>query len=156
DGTILGTEGASVQRSSHFQVANCAALPYGPNLSLRLTGGVQRRGHPSIHALLRTKPGEANSGRVSVTMPQGEILDNAHIGSVCTRVAFSNDSCPATSVLGSAEAVTPLLDQPLTGRVYLRSNPAHNLPDIAVALKGQIDIELAGRVESIGNRLRTT
>ena len=111
-------------------------------------------GHPRRphHGL----PGEANSDKVAVTMPKGELLDQGHIGHVCTRGQFAEDDCPASSVLGSAEATSPLLDQPLKGTVYLRANPAHRLPDIAVALKGQFDIELDGRVDSLPQRLRTT
>ena len=48
-------------------------------------------------------------------------------------------------MIGHASAVTPLLDQPLEGPVYLRSS-SHKLPDLVVDLQGQIDIELDGRV----------
>ena len=46
--SLGGSEGASSGLQLPFQVANCADLPYKPNLSLRLTGGVHRRGHPAI------------------------------------------------------------------------------------------------------------
>ena len=151
---ISGAEGAVVSRATHFQVANCATLPYEPKLSLRLTGGTRRRGHPAIHAVFRARPGEANSHRVSVTLPRGELLDNAHIGGVCTRGAFASDSCPASSKIGTAHVTTPLLDQPLSGSAYLRSS-SHELPDIAIDLEGQVDFELAGRVDSVQGRLRT-
>jgi hypothetical protein len=154
--TILGDQGAQADLSRHFQVADCSSLAYGPKLKLSLTGGVRRRGHPAIHAVLTTAPGEANSSKVAVTMPKGELLDQGHIGHVCTRVQFAAEACPSSSVLGSAEAISPLLDQPLKGTVYLRANPAHSLPDLAVALKGQFDIELDGRVDSLPQRLRTT
>jgi hypothetical protein len=156
DATIVGDQGAQADLSRHFQVADCSNLAYGPKLRLSLSGGVRRRGHPAIHAVLTTGPGEANSQKVAVTMPKGELLDQGHIGHVCTRVQFAEDACPSSSELGSAEATSPLLDQPLKGTVYLRANPAHRLPDIAVALKGQIDIELDGRVDSLPQRLRTT
>ena len=50
-------------------------------------------------------------------------------------------------MIGIAEAVTPLLDKPLEGPVYLRSS-SHKLPDVVAALNGQIDIDLDGRVDS--------
>jgi hypothetical protein len=155
--TVAGTEGATATVPSHFQVGNCSDLPFGPKLSLRLTGGVNRRGHPAIHATLTAKPGESNIKRVSVALPKGELLDNAHIGNPCTRVQFAADACPASSLLGRAEAVTPLLDQPLKGNVYLRSNPAHKLPDIVADLRGQFRIELAGKIDTVNKgALRTT
>jgi hypothetical protein len=153
--TVSGTEGASAQLSSSFQVANCATLPYAPTLALRLSGGLNRRGHPAIRAIFKAKPGEANSKKISVTLPKGELLDNAHIRNICTRVDFAREACPDSSVLGTVEATTPLLDQPLKGNVYLRSS-SHKLPDLAVDLEGQIDIELVGRIDSVKGRLRTT
>jgi hypothetical protein len=154
---VAGTEGATAAESSHFQVGNCADLPFEPKLSLRLTGGVNRRGHPALHASVSAKPGEANISRVSTVLPKGELLDNSHIGTSCTRPQFDTGSCPAGSLIGTAEADTPLLDGPLSGNVYLRSNPAHKLPDIVADLHGQIDIELVGKVDTVhGGTLRTT
>ena len=66
------------------------------------------------------------------------------------------NQCPDGSLLGTAEAVTPILDQPLRGNVYLRSSN-HNLPDLVADLEGQIDIELAGKIDTVkGGSLRTT
>jgi hypothetical protein len=120
-----------------------------------LTGSVKRRGHPAIHAVLTTKPGEANSRRVSVTLPRGGLLDNGHIDTICTRVQFASNSCPAGSLIGEAEAQTSLLDAPLRGSVYLRAS-SNKLPDMVVDLEGQIDIQLVGRIDSARGRLRTT
>jgi hypothetical protein len=152
---IGGDQGAQVSRASSFQVSNCATLSYDPGLGLDLSGGVNRRGHPAIHGSFAAKPGEANSQTVSVTLPKGEQLDNGHIQSPCTRVQYAADACPAGSVLGSAEATTPLLDHPLKGLVYLRAS-SHKLPDLAIDLKGQVDFELTARVDSVNGRLRTT
>ncbi len=95
--------------------------------------------------------------RVSVTLPHSEFLDNAHIKSPCTRVQFSANQCPPGSLLGFAKAETPLLEKPLEGPVYLRANGGERkLPDIVAQLKGQIDINLVGFVESVHGQLRTT
>ena len=75
------------------------------------------------------------------------VLDQSRVGNVCTRVQFAADACPPNSIYGTATARTPLLDQPLTGNVYLRSS-RHNLPDLVADLEGQIDIELSGRIDS--------
>ena len=155
DATAFGDEGGAVARSSRFQVANCADLGYGPKLRLNLTAGVRRRGHPAVHAVLKTKAGEANSRRVKVTLPKGELLDNAHIGTVCTRVQFAAESCPDASRIGVAQADSPLLDKPLSGNVYLRSS-SHSLPDLAIDLRGQFHIEVSARIQTIKSRLQTT
>ena len=155
--TTFGSEGAQAIQRAPFQVANCSALPYGPKLSLQLSGGLNRLGHPAIKATFTAKAGEANTKSVQVALPANEILDNAHIGAPCTRPDFATNHCPASSLLGSAQVTTPLLDQPLKGNVYLRANPAHTLPDLVMDLEGQFDIELAGRIDSAPNGgLRTT
>jgi hypothetical protein len=153
--SLFGVEGGEVERASHFQMANCATLPFEPHLTLRLGGGVRRRGHPAIHATLKMRPGEANLHRVSVTLPPHELLDNSHIRTVCTRVKFNKDSCPTGSLIGSAKVTSPLLDAPLRGSAYLRSS-SHGLPDLALDLHGQIDIEAAARVDAVHGGLRTT
>jgi hypothetical protein len=152
---VGGSEGGTANLTSHFQVANCSALDYQPGLTISASGGAMRRGHPAIHADFTARPGEANTSHVTVTLPKGELLDNSHLNTVCTRVAFAADSCPPGSVIGSAQATTPLLDAPLSGRVYLRSS-SHRLPDLVVDLKGQIDVELSAKIDSVKGRLRAS
>jgi hypothetical protein len=153
--TVFGDEGGVDTVGSHYQVANCLSMPFGPTTSLTLSNGLQARGHPAIHAVFKTAPGESNAKQVTVTLPNGEQLDNAHIGAVCTRPQFAADSCPANSLVGRAEVATPLLDNPLSGPVYLRAS-SHRLPDLAMDLEGQVNLELIGRVDGVNGRLRTT
>jgi hypothetical protein len=95
-----------------------------------------------------------------VALPSSEFLDQSHLANVCTRVQFAADQCPARSVYGRARAVTPILDEALTGPVYLRSNPEHELPDLVAALSGPasqpVKIELVGRIDSKNGGIRTT
>ncbi len=89
-------------------------------------------------------------------LPKGEVLDNAHIGTPCTRVQFAAQNCPASSILGEAEATTPLLANPLKGNVYLRSS-TKGLPNLVADLRGQFNIELVGRIDTVNHgALRTT
>jgi hypothetical protein len=155
DADVHGEEGALAHESAHFQVANCAELDYGPKLSLRLSSGLKRRDNPAIRAVLRTNADEANTRRVAVTLPRTGLLDNSHIETICTRVDFAREACPEGSRIGNATASSPLLEDPLKGPVYLRAS-SNKLPDMVVDLEGQIDIELAGRVDSVRGRLRTT
>lgn len=152
---ISGDEGAILAAHDHYQVTNCATLPFGPKLALAMKGGARRTRHPSLTASLTASPGEANIASTAVTLPHSEFLDNAHLQAPCTRVQFAAEVCPAGSRIGVAEAVSPLLDEPLKGNVYLRSS-SNKLPDIVVDLRGQIGVVLDGRVDSVNERLRTT
>jgi hypothetical protein len=142
--------------STPYQAADCAALSFKPDLKLQLKGGTKRAGHPALKATLKMKPGMANIARAQVTLPKSEFLDQSHIGTVCTRVQYAKDQCPAKSVYGYARAFTPILDEPLQGPVYLRSS-SHKLPDLVAGLKsGKIEIDLAGRIDSVDGQIRST
>jgi hypothetical protein len=146
-GTATSLQGATAALSNPFQVADCAALPFKPRLSISLAGKTKRSGNPALRAVLRARPGEANIARTSVALPGSEFLAESHIDTICTRVQFAADQCPKGSVYGHARAFTPLLDKPLEGPVYLRSSN-HTLPDLVADLKGQIEIELSGRIDT--------
>ena len=154
---IFGDQGAVATPSAHFQVANCRNLPFAPKFSTRVSGSTHHTGNPALTASVTAKPGEANLASTTVTLPHSEFLDNAHIKSPCTRVQFSANQCPSASLLGYAKAETPLLEKALEGPVYLRANGGERkLPDIAAALRGQININLVGFVESVHGHIRTT
>jgi hypothetical protein len=150
--------------TSPFQAADCAALSFDPKLRLQLLGGTKRGAHPRFKATLKMRGfGEAAIKRAQVTLPHSEFLENAHIKTICTRVQFkagagNGTSCPAGSVYGYAKATTPILSDPLTGPVFLRSSE-HQLPDLVAALHSPtgIDFDLVGRIDSVkGGGIRNT
>jgi len=153
--TVFGPSGASASASDRFQVGGCSALPFKPRLSLKLSGASRRGAHPALRATLTAKPGEANIAKASVALPHSEFLAQEHIRTICTRVQFAADACPPGSIYGKARAITPLLDAPLEGPVYLRSS-SHPLPDMVIALHGQIDVDLVGRIDSHHGGIRTS
>ncbi|HVY97489.1 MAG TPA: hypothetical protein VHA54_11075, partial [Solirubrobacterales bacterium] len=128
---------------------------------LTLSGAPTRRGgYPKLRAELTMPKGGANVSRAQVLLPKTELLENAHIRTICTRVQYAAQggggrACPAASIYGYAKAWTPLLDQPLGGPVYLRSS-SHQLPDLVASLDGQIHIDLVGRIDARNARIRNT
>jgi hypothetical protein len=144
---------APVALASRYQAANCANLGFKPRLALRLKGGTRRGAYPAFSATLNARPGDANIGKAVVTLPHSAFLEQGHIRTVCTRVQYAAKACPAGSIYGKARAITPLLDEPLEGPVYLRSS-SHPLPDLVAALHGIVDVDLVGRVDSVNARIR--
>jgi len=67
---LSGDEGAMGMNSAFYQVANCAALPFEPKLSIQLQGSSKRRGHPAVRAVLTGAPGEAGLSQTTVSMPK--------------------------------------------------------------------------------------
>ena len=155
DATLGGGSGATAHPSNTFQVAGCNKLGFTPKLALKLKGSTKRGKFPALTATLTQPAGQANIGHAVVSLPHSEFLEQGHIGTICTRVQFAADQCPAASIYGMARATTPLLDKPLEGPVYLRSSN-HPLPDLVAALNGQIDVDLVGRIDSFKGGLRTT
>jgi hypothetical protein len=143
--------------SQRFQAADCASLAFKPKLSLRLKGGTRRNDHPALIATLRPRTGDANIGAINTVLPHSEFIDPERVASPCTRPQFAAEACPPASVLGTATAYTPLLDEPLTGKVYFRSNGgARTLPDIVADVHGQgFHIVQVGFVDSVNARIRT-
>jgi hypothetical protein len=154
--TMTGSAGATANVGNRFQVSNCSALNFRPRLSLRLRGGTKRGSFPSLRASLRPQRGDANIGHAAVTLPPSLFLAQDHIDTVCSRRQFDADNCPPGSVYGQATAITPLLAQPLRGKVYLRSS-SNRLPDLVVALRGNgIATDVVGRIDSFKGGIRTT
>ncbi len=141
--------------SAPFQGTDCKKFKFKPKLNLRLFGKTHRNQHPKLRATLTAKPGNSNIGRAAVALPHTIFLDQASLGTVCTRVQFAASQCPKKSIYGKARAFTPLLGKPLEGPVYLRSSN-NTLPDLVAHLKGQVTIDLVGRIDSYKAGLRTT
>jgi hypothetical protein len=158
-GVATSIFGQAAALSSPFQVGGCKALPYKPKLHTRLFGPIHRGGHPRLRSVFEAKPGEANTARISFALPHSEFIDQAHFRTICTRVQFAANQCPAGSIYGHVKAITPLFDYPLEGPVYLRSS-SHKLPDVVAALRGPasqpIEVDLDGRVDSVNGGIRTT
>jgi hypothetical protein len=150
------TDDSSATVGVHFQLLNCGTLPYSPQLGLKLRGGTRRGTYPSLQAVVQGRPGDANLKDFVVTMPHSMFLAQNHIKSICTRVQFAQEACPPDSVYGHAVAFTPLLDEPLSGDVYLRSSD-NKLPDLVTSLRsGSIHIVIDGRIGPANRGIRAS
>jgi hypothetical protein len=141
------SDDSTATATDHFQLLNCLTLGFEPKLGLRLRGGSRRGDYPSLRATFAARgPRDSNLEQIEVLMPHSQFLAQSHIRGICTREQFAADRCPADSVYGRAAAFTPLFDDPLRGKVYLRSSP-HRLPDLVASLHaGAVNIVLEGRI----------
>ena len=133
--------------SDPFQATGCNKLGFKPKLKIKLFGGTTRNKYPRLKAILTARKGDANIARTAVKMPRSLFLEQGHIGTVCTRPQLASNTCPKASIYGSAWAKSPLLSKKLQGKVYLVSSN-NKLPDLLVALRGQVDIFLRGVIGS--------
>ena len=157
-GGIFSSTGGLVSGvSSRFQVGGCQALAFSPKLAFKLTGKGQTHSgnHPTLTANLTQPFGQANIRSAKVALPLSLALDPNNSQHVCNydvaqAVHGGAVACPASTIVGSATAVTPLLDHPLTGKVYLvqgirfgkTGNRIRTLPSLLIPLRGQISLDL--------------
>lgn len=150
-GQATSLAGQVAPLSTRFQVGACGALGFNPGFAISLKGGTKRSQHPKLKAVITYPKGDyANIAKASVTLPRSEFIDPARVANPCTRPQFAEGKCPKGSVLGTAKAFSPLLDAPLTGKVYFRANGGEReLPDLVIDLNGQVHFVLVGFVDAV-------
>jgi len=158
-GQIQAVTGQTAAVSNRYQAAECANLAFKPRMVLTVGGkGHLRSGQVTPLTTRITMPkGNANLRYVRVTLPGTLNARLTIIGDACTRAEFETDIAKcAHARAGTATAVTPLLRDPLRGNVYFVKN-GHAIPDLFIALRGQVAFDLIGRITIVKNRyLRTT
>jgi hypothetical protein len=153
---LTSSTGQTATPSSPFQASACGELGFGPSLKISLKGKMDRTGNPALKAVLKAPKGDANLAKTTAILPGSEFIDNEHINNPCTRVQFNANQCPASSILGTATATSPLIDGPLSGPVYFRSNGGdRELPDLVADLNGPIHVTVVGFIDSVKGRVRT-
>jgi hypothetical protein len=157
-GTATSTLGAVAHLSEHFQAANCAILPLAPKLTL--TVGAKRHTRAGVSTPLTTTltqtPGQTNLRSVSVALPGTLNALLPVVNRACKLAEFNAGHCGNRAKVGTAVAITPLLRDPLRGSVYFVKNPARVLPDLMVALRGQVALDLTGKVSIPGGKRLAT
>jgi hypothetical protein len=165
--TLHSIQAAARSRSAGVRFDGCAALGFTPKLALRLTGARQTRlgGHPALSATVTQAGRQANIGRARVVLPLSLALDPANAQEICTYEGGLRADCPAASRVGTATAISPALDGPLSGPVYfvqgIRFDPTtgnriRTLPTLLVKLNGELRINLRGRTDVVRKRLVST
>ncbi len=166
--TFASVAGAVSHRNARFQVGDCAALGFTPRLAVKLTGKGQTRDgrHPGLKAVLTQPRAQAGIRGTTVKLPLSLALDpeNAISDSLCSfeEGQKAEPRCPQSSVIGSAKAITPLLNRPLTGKVYFVKNvridkrtgrSIRTLPTLLLALRGEVSLNLRARTSISGDKL---
>jgi hypothetical protein len=169
--------------------AGCALPDFSPRIESRPTTNVADSPtglHFDLYMPQRTQedPGgtsEADLRDATVTLPKGLNVNPASadglgacspaeiglitpLGQLPPHFSEAPQSCPNSAKVGTAEAITPLLDHPIKGAVYLakqEENPFKSLIAIYLALedpRSGLTIKLAGQVkpDPVTGQLSTT
>jgi hypothetical protein len=169
--TFGSIQGAIARQTSRFQTGLCDRLEFKPKLSLQLTGRGQTTDgrHPGLNAVLTQGRGQAGIKAVKVALPLSLALDpeNAASDSLCEfdEGQKANPKCPASSIIGRAKAISPVLNRPLTGNVYFVKNVRidqrtgrriRTLPTLLVPLRGEVALNLRARTSISRGKLVNT
>ncbi|HEX7290166.1 MAG TPA: hypothetical protein VF250_03475 [Conexibacter sp.] len=158
DATVTATTGAVARVSAPYQVANCRNIPFAPRLTLSVGGAGHTGARQStpLTATLTQPPGRvSNIAGVKVALPGVLSALLPVVERACTQAQFDAGDCHRAEI-GSAIAHSPLLPHALTGGAFFVKHPGQALPDMIVALRGDVSIDLVGTVQIPGGRRLAT
>ena len=153
-GALTSTSGTEAPISSPFQAANCQSLKFNPGFAASTAEQASKAAGASLHVDL-TYPSApqgtyANIKSIKVNLPKQLPARLTTLQKACLAATFEANpaSCPATSVVGSVKVITPILNSPLTGPVYLVSHGNEAFPDVVMVLQGEgITLTLVGNTQ---------
>lgn len=155
EATVTGVGGAVAKPVSRFAIGRCNQLRFGPGIAATLRGSASR---PALELRLRPRAGQANMRTTAIKLPRMLDLELGAVSELCTRAQALASACPAGSRVGSVQASTPLLAEPLTGAVNVVLREGVGLPELWASLQGG-GLRLIARAETAtlpSGQLRTT
>jgi hypothetical protein len=147
--TIEAAQGASASLSAPFVAGGCKSLPFAPKFTVSTQGASSKKSGASLDVKVTSAGlGQANIAKVLVSLPKQLPARLTTLQQACPEATFAANpaTCPIGSNVGTATAVTPVLNEPVTGPAYLVSHGGAAFPDLILILQGQ-----GVRLDLIGN-----
>lgn len=153
-------------------VTGCGLLQFDPHLSLSPTTALAGSASgldanltfPQDGLKFTNIPGEADQKRVEVTLPEGVTINAGQAEGLgaCSEADFARETfdseagqgCPESAKIGTAAAVSPLLDEPAQGSLFVATpydNPFGTLVAVYLVLRipnRGVIVKLAGEVST--------
>jgi hypothetical protein len=146
----------TVTGQATYESVNCEALPFSPTLEATIgsTGHTAPGDLPPLTTVIEQAEGEAGMRRADVLLPANVgAANDPLVNDICPTASFEAGTCPANTIVGSAEADSPLLPPPpgggapLTGDVMIVAaapNADPPLPRLGLDLQGPLHVPLLG------------
>jgi hypothetical protein len=146
--TVSGSQGTQTGVNAPFAVSGCAGLSFGPKFTVSASGKTSRLDGTSLDVKLSFPPGpQSNIAHVKVELPKQLPSRLTTLQKACPDATFEADpaACPAASVIGAVQAVTPILPVKLVGPVYFVSHGGEAFPNLVAVLQGYgVRVNLVG------------
>jgi hypothetical protein len=142
-GTLSSVTGAQANVESRFQLTNCGALAFKPQLAISTSAHTSRANGANLGVTLTFPKGsvghESNVRSVKVDLPKQLPSRLTTLQKACPASVFETDpaQCPPLSVVGTASATTPLMPVTLTGPAYFVSHGGQKFPELIVVLSAE-------------------
>ena len=165
NGTLGGTAGsfagfttavgAAQTLSAPFQVTGCSSLPFTPTIVATTSGKTSEANGASLDVKLTQPAGQANTKSVAIQIPSQLAARYTTEQAACPAATYAKgpSNCPASTIVGSVTATTPLLPGSLTGPAYYVYQATSGLPNVDVVLSGDgvtFDLTVSNNLNSKG------
>ena len=148
--TVESMQGAAVALSAPVAAEGCNNLVFHPGFSVSTRAKTSKAQGASLSVKVTSTAGQANIAKVDLQLPKQLPARLTTLQKACTEGQFAANpaGCPAASVIGTAKAITPVLNVPLIGPAYLVSHGGAAFPDVEFILQGQgVRIDLDGKTQ---------
>jgi hypothetical protein len=149
-GSLSSTAGSTANVSNRFQAGGCGELPFKPVFAVSMQAKASKQNGASLSVTLTSAQGQANIGKVTVSLPKQLPSRLTTIQQACPEATYDANpaSCPAGSDIGTAIARTPVLASPLVGPAYLVSHGGAAFPNLVLILQGEgVTLDLVGSID---------
>lgn len=144
-------DAAGTSQSGQFPVTGCDHVPFTPSAQISVAN--PQRVQPSGYTVTINVPNTGNPRQshvrsTTVVLPEGTTLSPGIAPGLqaCTTAQFNGSGCPAASQIGTVRFATPLLAQPLNGKVFF-GVPANGVYSTLVAVDDHgVHLRLPGKV----------
>jgi hypothetical protein len=138
DAVFESQEGTSASFSSPYPVTGCHRLRFAPRWRAKLLQRGPLRKHDSVGLRLSTKfrRNDASMSSMLLALPPALKLGFGGLAEICSRADAQRNLCPPGSRVGVARALSPLLDEPMHGSIYVVQPRGNGEPDTWITLSG--------------------
>jgi hypothetical protein len=150
-GTITSNEHAAAPVQVPFQVTNCAALKFQPQITVTTAAQASKANGASLTFKIAYPPGaqgqDAWFREAKFDLPKQLPARLGTLQQACLAATFETNpaSCPHAALIGHATVHTQVLPVPLEGPVYFVSYGGAKFPEAVLVLQGDnVTVDLHG------------